>query len=161
MKRKLTIALAVAALTITGTLAIAQQHHMMMHGRPAAAGEPSPADHLQFVANFLGLNDAQKSVAAAATQDFEATAKSLHEKQHALDKQLHDLLASGTNDANAVGTLVLQKRAIDDQIKAAHETCEQKIMASLNAEQKVKAEALHAAMQMFHQGPPPPPAAAR
>jgi Spy/CpxP family protein refolding chaperone len=150
MKRKLIGLLAVAVLTVTGTIAVAQQH---MRTRSMEAG-PSPAMHQELFATFLGLTDDQKTVFTAATHEFEVTQQSLQAKQHDLEKQLHDLLASGTTDAAAVGALVLQQHAIGDQIKAAHNTCEQKILAVLNADQKVKAQALHAAMQLFHEGPP-------
>jgi Spy/CpxP family protein refolding chaperone len=150
MKRKVLGILAVAVLTVTGTIAVAQQH---MRPRSMEAG-PSPAMHKELFATFLGLNAEQKAVFDAATQEFETTQQSLQAKQHDLEKQLHDLLATGTTDATAVGTLVLQQHAIGDQVKAAHNTCEQKILAVLNADQKVKAEALHAAMQLFHEGPP-------
>lgn len=151
MKRKLTIFLAVAVLTITGTFAIAQEQMRMKHPEGSEAG---PAVHAQLIATFLGLNADQKVVFNAAMQDLEATQQSLAAKGHDLDKQLHDLLASGTTDATAVGTLVLQQRAIGDQRKAAHDAFEQKLMAVLNPDQKARAQALHAAMQIFHQAPP-------
>lgn len=151
MKRKLTIFLAVATLTVTGTFAVAQQHMKMAF---PAGSEPGPAAHAQLIATFLNLSDDQKVVFNAAMQDLEATQQSLAAKHRDLDKQLHDLLATGTTDAAAVGTLVLQQRAIGDQMKAAHDTFEQKVMTVLNADQKARAQALHAAMQIFHQGPP-------
>jgi Spy/CpxP family protein refolding chaperone len=151
MKRKLTIFLAVAVLTVSGTYAVAQQHMRMSH---PMGGEQGPAAHAQLIATFLSLNDSQKVVFNAAMQDLDATQQSLAAKHHDLDKQLHDLLATGTTDAAAVGSLVLQQRAIGEQMKAAHDTFEQKVMTVLNADQKARAEALHAAMQIFHVGPP-------
>ena len=148
MKRKLVGILAAAVLTVTGTIAVAQQHMKVrtMEGGPSSL-------HSELFATFLGLNDSQKATFNAGLQEFESTQESLHAKQHDLDKQLHDLLASGTTDAAAVGSLVLQQHAIGDQIKAAHTAFEQKVMASLNPDQKVRAEALHAAMGLMHEGP--------
>jgi Spy/CpxP family protein refolding chaperone len=149
MKRKVIGFLAAALLTVTGTIAVAQQHMKVR----TMEGGPSPSLHAELFATFLGLNDSQKATFNAGMQEFESTQQSLHAKQHDLEKQLHELLAGGTTDAAAVGTLVLQQRAIGDQIKAAHTAFEQKVMAILNPDQKVRAEALHAAMGLMHEGP--------
>lgn len=150
--KRITISLALAVLIVGGTIAAGQQH---FRARGAAEG-PSRDMHAQLVSTFLGLNDQQKAVFTAAMQDFDATRQSLETKQRDLAKQEHDLVASGSNDAAAIGALVLQQRAIGDQIKAAHETLKTKLEAVLTPEQKVRAEALHAAMELMHHGPEGP-----
>lgn len=119
--------------------------------RPGAApAGPPPGPSL---AEYLGLTDSQKAAWEAARTELEAATRPLMEKQRDLQEQLHQ---STSNDPAVLGNLVLQSRAIGDQLKAAHDAFEQKQESTLTADQKTKYEAFEAALAFLrqHDGPP-------
>jgi Spy/CpxP family protein refolding chaperone len=142
MKR---IIITIALLTLGTTIAIAQQPR---HMRPEG---PPPPPRLE---QFLNLTTDQQTQVEALHQSLRTTVDPLFEAKRAEDEKLHAMLESPSPDPTAIGTQVLAIRAIDQQIKAAHEATEQKVSALLTADQRLKFEALIA---MRHMGPPPPP----
>ena len=142
MKR---IALFIALITLTASIALAQQPRRM------GPGGPPPPPRLN---EFLNLTPAQETQIDALHDSMRTTIDPLFEAKRAEDEKLHSLIESANPDATAIGKQVLAIRAIDQQIRAAHEAMEQKGAALLTADQKVKFDAFNAMRRM---GPPPPP----
>jgi Spy/CpxP family protein refolding chaperone len=139
MKR---ISLFIALVTLTASIAIAQQPRRM------GPGGPPPPPRLD---EFLNLTPDQQTQVDALHQTLRATIDPLFEAKRAEDEKLHSMIESANPDATAIGKQVLAIRAIDQQIKAAHDAIDQKISALLTAEQRLKFEALLAMRPM---GPP-------
>lgn len=142
MKR---ITLFIALITLAATIAIAQQPRRM------GPGGPPPPPRLN---EFLNLTPSQETQIDALHDSMRTTLDPLFEQKRAEDEKLHSMIESANPDATAIGKQVLAIRAIDQQIKAAHDAMDQKISALLTADQRVKFEALIAMRRM---GPPPPP----
>jgi Spy/CpxP family protein refolding chaperone len=132
--------LLVLALTIASAAALAQ----------LAPPPPGPGrDPGAVLAQYLGLTSDQQTAWRAAHDDFRIATQPLHDQQQAAQKKVHDLLSSGSTDATAIGNAMLAVRAIEDQIKAAHDAMETKLEAGLTAEQKTKYEAFEAAAEVL------------
>jgi len=123
---------------------------------PRPAGGPPPMGNSDVLAEYLGLTAQQKASWETIQSNLRTTIDSFRDQQRALHEQLETAL-EGT-DAAAIGNLMLQIRAVGDQIKAAHDAAHNEFAALLSAEQKVKFDAFEAAMQFLRQrGPEPGP----
>ena len=108
------------------------------------------------LADYLQLTAEQRTAWQTAHQDFDTATQALRDQEKALHDQL-DTALQGT-DPCAIGKLILQIRSTDDQMKAAHDALEQKLVSVLTPEQKVKFDAFKFAVAFLsHQGPPGPP----
>jgi len=131
-------------------------------GALAQQGPPRPpmGDPL---ADYLQLTADQRTAWQTAHQNFNTATQSLREQERSLHEQL-DTALQGT-DACAIGSLMLQIRAIGDQMKAAHDALDQQLLSVLTAEQRVKFDAFKAAVAFLNRqgpaGPPPPPGGPR
>lgn len=112
--------------------------------RPRPEGRPDP----EAVARYLNLSEAQKITWEATHAEMRATMQPLHEKMRATHDRLRALLDSGSNDAAAVGNLMLTIRATDKQIRAAHDNLASKLQSILSAEQKARWEAFHESIEL-------------
>ena len=121
---------------------------------PRPAGGPPPMGNGNVLAEYLALTASQKDSWETIQSNLRTTLDSFRDQQHTLHEQLETAL-EGT-DAAAVGNLMLQIRAIGDQIKAAHDAAHAQFAALLTAEQKVKFDAFEAAMQFLRQRGPEP-----
>lgn len=116
---------------------------------------PPPRPNAEMLATFLNLTDAQKTQWDAATSAFESAVAPLHEKIKSADDQLRELMDAKSNDANAIGTLMIAIRDTHDQIRTQHDALDTKLAGTLTAEQKVKFEAFRVARPPHPDGPPP------
>ena len=142
MKR---IPLFLALITLTASIAIAQQPRRM------GPGGPPPPPRLN---EFLNLTSAQETQIDALHDSMRTTIDPLFEQKRAAEEQWRALADTASPDPTAIGKQFLAVRAIDLQIKSAHDAMEQKVAALLTADQKVKFDAFNAARRI---GPPPPP----
>jgi len=115
-------------------------------GGPGGPGGPPPVD----LVKFLGLTADQKTQFDALHDALRTQIDPLFEQKKAADDQLHSLMESANPDPTALGKQMLAIHAIDEQIKAAHETTEAKMAALLNADQKVKFQILN---ELRHSAP--------
>ncbi|HXH40967.1 MAG TPA: Spy/CpxP family protein refolding chaperone [Thermoanaerobaculia bacterium] len=99
------------------------------------------------LAESLGLSADQKVQFDAIHQQLETSIQPLLDQHRAAEHQLQALVESPNPDATAVGTQFLAMRAIDKQIRAAHEATKQKIDAILTPDQKAKFDAMHQKME--------------
>jgi len=139
MKRTL---LAVA-LTLAATVAIAQM------GGPPPGGPGGRPDPGAVLAQYLGLTSDQQAAWKSAHDDFRTAVQPLHDQAQAAHKKVHDLIASGSTDATAIGNAILAAKTIDDQIKALHDQLETKLESTLTADQKTKYAAFEAAQDFL------------
>src|SRR4051794_25048374 len=125
--KRIAIALSLA---LVATLALAQEpRKVFMHG-PGMEGEG--------IVSALNLSTDQKVQWDAIHQQLEASMKPLFDQHHAAEQQLNTAANASNPDATAVGQAYLAMRAIDKQIKAAHESTRSKIDAILTPDQKAK-----------------------
>jgi Spy/CpxP family protein refolding chaperone len=140
-KMKKTVVVLVATLSlIIATVASAQEperHIFMRH--PGGGG-----DHLS---SALNLSTDQKVQWDAIHQQLEASVKPLFERHHAAEQRLNAAVDASNPDATEVGRAFLAMRAIDKQIKAAHESTQAKVSAILTPDQKTKFDAMHSEMR--------------
>ena len=150
MKRISIIAIAVLLLAC----AVQAQGHRPPGPPSGAPGGPAvgPGSNDNGLAEYLGLTADQKAAWQTNQQELRTAAQALHEQQRALHDALQTALESG--DATAVGTIMLQIRAIGDQLKAARDAAEAKFEALLTSEQISKYEAFQAALDFLRQRGP-------
>jgi Spy/CpxP family protein refolding chaperone len=122
------------------------QHRPMPSGGPGFGG-PGNSSAL---AEYLGLTTEQKTAWETIQSETRTTIEALHEQERTLHEQLRTALDAGSTDAAALGNLLIQIRAIDAQIKTAHDAADAKFEATLTADQKVKFAAFQAASQFLH-----------
>jgi Spy/CpxP family protein refolding chaperone len=142
MKRIVTAAIFVLA---AASLGLAQP------APPPGPPGPHHAPKGDPLADYLALTPDQKTQWDAARTAFEAATKPLRDHADATQEQLEQLLDSKSNDAAAIGTLMIDIRNTRDQIKTAHDALDARLEALLTAEQRTKFEAFRAA------APPRPP----
>jgi Spy/CpxP family protein refolding chaperone len=121
-------------ITVATTFAVAQDVHMKMRSMGPDPGE---------IAATLGLSADQKAQWDSIHQQLQATVEPLFQQLHASHEQLESLASSSNPDATAVGKAFLAARAIEQQVKAAHESAHSKLTAILTPDQKTKFDSLH------------------
>jgi len=124
-------------ITAAAAFAVAQEPHMMMRHMGPDPGE---------IAATLGLSAGQKAQWDTIHQQLQATVEPLHQQLASAHEQLESLASSSNPDATAVGTQFLAVRAIEQQVKAAHDAAHQKLSAILTPDQKAKFDSLHKEM---------------
>ncbi|MEA2163496.1 MAG: periplasmic protein CpxP/Spy [Thermoanaerobaculia bacterium] len=140
MKKTVALLVATLSMLVIATVASAQEperHVFMRH--PGGGG-----DH---IASALNLSTDQKVQWDAIHQQLEASVKPLFEQHHAAEQQLNAAVDASNPDATEVGRAYLAMRAIDKQIKAAHESTRAKVSAILTPDQKTKFDAMHSEMR--------------
>jgi Spy/CpxP family protein refolding chaperone len=130
--KKIVLALCITA---AASLALAQEPHMKM----MRSMGPDPGE----IAATLGLSADQKVQWDSIHQQLQATVEPLHQQLMAAHEQLESLASSSNPDATAVGKQFLAARAIEQQVKAAHESAHSKLTAILTPDQKAKFDSLH------------------
>jgi Spy/CpxP family protein refolding chaperone len=132
--------LIIVSITLIATFALAQEQHrkMMVHGMGPDSGE---------VAAKLGLSADQKTQWDAIHAQLETSVQPLFDQIAAGHDRLDALASAANPDATAVGTQFLAVRALENQLKAAHESAHAKLTAILTPDQKAKFDALHKEME--------------
>jgi Spy/CpxP family protein refolding chaperone len=146
MKRILTLS---AILILAATAAFAQFRGPAPSGGPQMMGGPGPNDAL---VSYLALTSEQQASWQTIQEETRGQIESLREQERTLADQLKTAL-DGT-DAAAVGSLMLQLRAIGRQIDAIRTAADAKFAALLTADQKVKFDAFQAAVAFLGQRGP-------
>jgi len=121
-------------ITAAASLALAQEPHMKMRMMV-----PNPDE----IAASLGLSADQKVQFDSIHQQLEANVGPLFQQLESAHQQLESLASASNPDATAVGKQFLAARSLEQQVKAAHESAHQKLIAILTPDQKAKFEALH------------------
>jgi len=125
-------------ITAAASFAFAQEPHAMkMRGMV-----PNPDE----IAATLGLSVDQKVQFDSIHQQLEASVGPLFQQLESAHRQLESLASASNPDAAAVGKQFLAARAIEQQVKAAHESAHQKLAAILTPDQKAKFDSLHNGM---------------
>ncbi len=109
-----------------------------------SAQETSP---LQIVADFLQLQPGQVTELDQLLQARQATLVPLFQAAQALIQQLGNLLNSGGNPAQ-VGAVVLQIHALQQQMAQAQQSFLSQFVATLNADQQQRLQAVQIAAQL-------------
>lgn len=146
MKRIVPIILTLAV----STLLLAQPRP----GGPPPGGGPRGGDRL---VEMLQLDDAQKASWRAAREAFDQSTQATRDEIHSTHEKLDQLMEAKSNDAAAIGNLMIAIRNLDDQMKAAHEALDAKLAATLTPDQKTKFEQFIAAGKARGRRPGPPP----
>ena len=115
--------------------------HPLAAQPPAGAGGPEHALPAR-IAAYLELTQDQIDAAQQLRQELRTKVEPLHQQQKDLRDQLRDELDSDSPDAAAVGQLVIDERAVGEQIRAAVEASRGAFEALLTPEQLVRWEAL-------------------
>lgn len=137
--KRIVIALSVA---LVATLALAQEpRHVFMRG-PGMDGEG--------IVSALNLSTDQKVQWDSIHQQLQASMQPLIDQHRAAEQQLNTAANASSPDAATVGQAYLAMRALDKQIKAAHESAKSQIEAILTPDQKAKFDAVHAKMEGEH-----------
>ncbi|MEA2237840.1 MAG: motif family protein [Thermoanaerobaculia bacterium] len=138
--KKTVIVLAATLSLVIATVASAQDPERRVFMRhPGGGGEE--------IASALNLSVDQKVQWDSIHQQLEASVKPLFEQRHAAEQRLNAAVDASNPDATEVGRAYLAARAIDKQIKAAHESTHAKLSALLTPDQKTKFDAMHAEMR--------------
>ena len=169
MKRTLLVAAVVLALAVP---ALAQQGQGQgrgpVAGTPMAgvpAGDADGSRARAAVIEFLGLTEEQVAAWDALLETRKATVEPLREQLQAVEEDLAELLQGENPDPAAVGTLVLQARALREQIAAANQAYLDGFEALLTPEQATRltllrraerAQPLFPAFRLFGLLPPEP-----
>ena len=136
--KRIVIALSIA---LVATIALAQEpRHAFIHGG-------MERDHM---VSALNLSTDQKVQWDSIHQQLEASMQPLIDQHRTAEQQLNTAANASSPDAFTVGQAYLAMRAIDKQLKAAHESAKSKIDAILTPDQKAKFDAIHARMEGEH-----------
>jgi hypothetical protein len=114
---------------------------------PGMAGGPpgmSGADASKALAVYLGLTEQQQEQWESIQRETRESGRALHEQMRTLAEQLED-----SNDANQIGSIVLQLRNIQSQLKAAHDAAQARFAATLTSDQQAKFAAFQAAIEFL------------
>lgn len=103
---------------------------------------------------MLNLTAEQRTAWDAATKEFHDANEALFEKQHDAQARLHDALEATAPDACAIGNTMVSLHAVDEQLRTAHQSLDQKLESILTPEQRAKFESLPP-RPPFPPGPPP------
>lgn len=101
----------------------------------------------------LNLSTDQKVQWDAIHSQLEASIMPLVSQHRAAEDQLNSSANASNPDPTEVGRAYLSMRAIDKQIRAAHDATQAKIAAILTPDQKAKFDAIHAKMDHLEHGP--------
>lgn len=146
MKRVLAISVAIVVLFSVAVFAQGGRGSMAGGGRNGGAtpGEGQGRGPGALF-DYLGLSEAQQTQWEALHEQFRTSMEPIFVQQQALREQIQALLDAGTSDPAAIGMLVIQQHALQQQVRTAHETLQTNLKAILTAEQLIKYEAFLAA----------------
>ena len=138
--------LAALALLATLPLLVSQAAGRALAAPQTSNGQcpPPPA----VVATFLGFTDAQAQQFGILLNQFQTTVHTLQEQIAALQQQLNTLLGQPRPDPAAVGKLVLQIHALEQQVEQAIQNYHELFANLLTPEQKQKIEGVTVASQL-------------
>ncbi len=142
---KKTIVVLVAALSIAA-FAYAQEPERGAFMRHPGMGRED-------IVAALNLSTDQKVQWDAIHSQLEASILPLVSQHRAAEDQLNSSANASSPDATEVGRAYLAMRAVDKQIRAAHDATQAKVAAILTPDQKAKFDAIHAKMDHGEQGP--------
>ncbi|HSP15255.1 MAG TPA: periplasmic heavy metal sensor [Thermoanaerobaculia bacterium] len=117
----------------------------------AAIATAQPRGPQHAVADFLQLSSEQITAWQQIQKDTAAAVQPLAANARDLQTQLDTALKAATPDAAAVGKLAISLHGIREQIRAAQDAAQAKRLAVLNADQKVKFQALESAREFMRQ----------
>ena len=109
-------------------------------GGAAALADPpgDPAQHLDHLAQALGLSEQQKASARKIHDEVAPRAKPLHEQARRQHQEIEALLDSGNPDPADVGRRVIAVWTTHKQLRALHEQTLNRIRTLLTADQKAR-----------------------
>jgi len=152
MKRLIVVTLSVLLIVAGSAVAQPRRGPGPAGGPPGFAGAP---DGGKALAIYLGLTEQQQDAWETIQRETREAGRALHEQERTLAEQLE-----AANDAATIGSIVLQLRGINTQLKAAHDAAQARFAATLTADQQAKFAAFQAATEFLHRrgpgGPPPP-----
>ena len=136
---KKTLLPTMAALLLLGTTSLVAQGPPPPGG-PGAPGGPGgqggPGAPKEAIVTFLKLTDAQKAAAEALMTSMKGTLDALGAEIKANREAVDAALAAAQPDAATVGALVIAGRALEANVKAAHDDLDAKFAGLLTDEQK-------------------------
>lgn len=147
MKRTLPTALFLLTIGTIGTIGTAT---VAQPGPPPPRLQHGP-QHGDPLVSYLALSAEQKTRWESAHKAFDDSIEPLREHIEATHEQIEQLMNAKSNDAAAIGNLMIDIRNTHDQIKTRHDALDTTLEGFLTAEQKTKFEAFRAA------APPRPP----
>jgi Spy/CpxP family protein refolding chaperone len=147
--KRIALALALALIVAASALA-APQHHGAGPGKPGGPGGPAtPQQGMQaghrggggilspaLLAEFLGLTEQQIAAIQTLRESQRSTIQPLIEQRRANQEQIRAAVEAG--DAAKAGALLVANHQIAEQIKAARDAFRTSVEALLTAEQKAK-----------------------
>ena len=143
--RKSTLITLSVAVVLAASFAIAQPG-------PGRAGGPGPGGPNEGamvpganLIEYLGLDDAQIEAWNAYHEEFRATVEPLRDTKRDFHVQLREALDAETQDATAIGQLMLDIEGVRDEIFAAKDARDENLKSILTADQLLKFEAFRAA----------------
>lgn len=107
-------------------------------------------NHLQFIANYLNLTDAQKQTAQVIMQDAKTQAEPIVAQLKTGHETMAAAVKAGKSDAELTQIATAQG-ALMGQLAAVHAKALSKFYAQLTPEQKTKADQLHDHFRGFMQ----------
>lgn len=113
-----------------------------------SAGMPAPRD-LTELKNYLNLSDAQVAQLRQIQSERMANNRNVIEQIAQKEKQLRDALSQPGANAQALGSLLLEIKALRDQLAANDKKYSDLATAALTAEQKTKLKTLQDAQQLL------------
>jgi len=142
MRHPLGVAFLVAAATSVVAASAQAQPGPWPGSEPAAGFEPGsrmpPPGRNEGMTRELGLSEAQQEKLREIMDEQRAQRETIYEKLAANRDLLHQLLESGSADANAVGELVLEGRKLHKQSRTLRDAEQKAIRAMLTPEQQKK-----------------------
>ena len=117
----------------------------------AASGERPPAPRVEAfraVSRYLQLDEDQREAWKNLLAELREQVAPLREQLQSVRQELRDELGAPDPDPATVGTLMLEARDLEQQIRAAREEYRQDFSNLLDAEQNRKLEAIHAAARL-------------
>jgi hypothetical protein len=114
---------------------------LLITGLVAAQVAATHGDHLQFVATYLNLNDAQKQTVQAVLQNAKAQAEPIAAQLKTGHEEMSAAIKAGKSDAELTQIATAQGNLMG-QLAAIHAKAMSKVYAQLTPDQKVKAEQL-------------------
>ena len=120
--------------------------------QPFPPAGPHAMNRRAELAKYLALTPEQITAWQQIGQEEATAIKPLVANVRDLEAQLKTALEAATPDALAVGKLAVSIHSAREQIRAANEGAKAKRIAVLAADQKVKFDAFHAALQFVRPG---------
>jgi periplasmic protein CpxP/Spy len=139
----------ILAIALTVGLALAQGPGGGVGRGAAGFGPGGGGGNLDAAKSALGLTDAQISqLKELRTAQFEAMRPTM-EQARAKQQELRQLMQSSNPDSAAVGKLMVETKALREQVKQARNDREAKALAILTPDQKTKLQTLQEAQKLM------------